>query len=309
MAEGRELFLKALQLRFHHRYEEAALAFEAAVDAGSADACWHMFCHHEYGGNCQLDKDVDTLALLAKGRKLGHVLCTVVHYVLTWEDDQAGGDVIDDVHWTMLPVRPTLEAEVFLWGMLPDHQTRVFSADEVNVLKDNAYRALQIHDNLAACTYLQYVLEYDPDRLRFVDPKLIGQILFLHDCDGAAALQYRRRNGLYTDFGRHSFDLDDFGLHENALSVIQCVVGELAHHVCSDIGEYVEERQVYKTYQARAQCAAVAWLGCFRRKALPYLNRDMATLIAKSIAPAVQWAECDPHPAKPGGGRKRTKYE
>jgi hypothetical protein len=58
-----------------------------------------------------------------------------------------------------------------------------------------------------------------------------------------------------------------------------------------DIGYNSGYISVYEYYSQEAQQATIAWLGCYKRKAFPFLSRDTATLIASMISPAIQWAK------------------
>lgn len=54
-------------------------------------------------------------------------------------------------------------------------------------------------------------------------------------------------------------------------------------------GDHEECHDFYLRCRGRAENAAIAWMGCFRRGVLRFLSRDTATLIAKIIAQPDYW--------------------
>jgi hypothetical protein len=299
MDKGRQLFLKALEFRFHCQWTEARCALEEAALHGSGDACWYIYVTDYLGGPCYIeesndddddDRDRDEVVrelhkhafeYLAQGAKLGNSLCVGVHHVLVIDPD-----------WKKLPPPPSLDAEIWWWRMFPDEKQRVFSASEVDVLRQAAEQAIAIHDAWPVSIYLCYVTKQE-GMMKSVDPCLIARALCLFDQDEISIPQYEQIGKI--EFSRYSeFNFENvteknhFGLSLDALFIISCVAGKVlkqrkraeASRACVS---------VYHYWKKRADERVLAWMGCFKRKALTWLSRDTATLIAKMMANPVCW--------------------
>ena len=275
--KGHQLFLNALQLRFHCKYQEARRAFEEAAQHGSGDACWYIYVTDEIGGLCFLNEESEAFDYLARGTKLGHLVCTAVHHV-----------VVVDPNWKKLPTPPSLAAEIQWWQMFPDEEPRTFSASEVAIIQKAAEQAILIHDVYTVSIYFDYVV-LQKGMMQFVDPCLIAHALCLFDDDEGMVVQYRR-NGLYRDFDyRHVIEKNHFNLSEETLFVIKCIVGKLL--IKQDDQTQSDYIDFYRHWKALVDQRILAWMGCFRRKKLTWLSRDTATLIAKMMANPVYWTK------------------
>lgn len=77
----------------------------------------------------------------------------------------------------------------------------------------------------------------------------------------------------------------------------KCQLGKqlaLREMIAANIRRSADEEECYDYYlrcRGRADNAAIAWMGCFRRRALPHLSRDTATLVAKMLADPMRWLE------------------
>jgi len=290
--KGRALFLQALEHRFYERFDDAALAFEAAVEAGNGDACWHLYCHLKYGGFCRPNTQVDRDVFLTRGIELGNQMC-----IITLHDQNLSHREVEVLlknrEWRFrFPGPLNLDGEVFvgvLWSGIGSNIVREFSVAEVNTLKENALKALAIHDPVPVASYINYITNEQPELLKFADPVFIAHALFLFDNDPAYTPEYELNCTGYKTFNIDQIisDAFRFKLSIEALHVIQCVFGKL----CLKYGRDSEYVGCYDFYRQEAQQATIAWLGCYKRKALPFLSRDTATLIASMIAPVTQWAK------------------
>ncbi|MEO6077237.1 MAG: hypothetical protein ABIP54_00435, partial [Candidatus Andersenbacteria bacterium] len=121
------------------------------------------------------------------------------------------------------------------------------------------------------------------------DPYLIGHALFLFETDDSVSPSFRSKTTqLYQHFNyQHVVEENYFRLDEHSLTVVRCILGQMMRRFLIKGGKrYV---RVYETFKRRADAAVLAWMGCFRRKALPGLSRDTATLIAKMMADPLKW--------------------
>jgi hypothetical protein len=300
MDEGRQLFLKALQLRFHCKYEEARRAFEEAAQHGSGDACWYIYVTDYLGGPCYIaessdDDDDDNhrdhdevvgelhkhaFEYLAHGSKLGNSLCVGIHHVLVVDPD-----------WKILPSPPNLAAEIWWWEMFPDEKRRTFTTSEVAIIQKAAEQAVAIHDVWPVATYLRYVIEQE--MMKLVDPCLIAHALCLFDQDEIATPRYKqigkREFTRYLEFDfENVIERNHFELSLGALFIISCVAGKVLtqRKRAGASGACVI---VYHYWKKLADQRILAWMGCFRRKKLTWLSRDTATLIAKIMANPIYW--------------------
>lgn len=297
MQEGRVLFLQALQHRIRHEWTSARRAFEASARLGNADAYWHLFCNDYWNGDCYIQEDDDDdeidvqhvdreqiFGFLKEGAKLGHPLC----FITKWE-------IIDDLKWEELPHPPGLGAEILWHDMRPDDPIRIFTFGEVNTLKREAEKAMFIHDPWPVVSYMGYLVQH-PHMLKMVDPYMIAYAIFIFG--GSETVQFEAFDKVvgykkYTDFDCNSVVVDNFfELSEETIYIIQCVLGQLAHRF-GLVAEYRGNAclEVYQECKKRSESAAIAWMGCFRRKGLAHLSRDTATLIAKMIASPIHWCE------------------
>jgi TPR repeat protein len=276
MEKGRNQFLKYLQLRARQQWQKASDHLDLAVALNNPDACWHWFINDYWKGSCyNLDNPPEkAFEILTKGAKLGHPLCYALNYLLVDHADEA----------------PSLEAEV-IWSILyPDRAERVFTVSELNILKTAAEEAIHIYDPWPVFIYVKYLTNY-PDLLRLANPHLITHALFLcNDKSLRIYLPPKSTNWQYRKkFNVHSIiDENYFGLPDESLSIIQCMLGSFSYHYNQVPQDFV---LVYRKSKKQADAAVLAWMGCFRRKALPGLSRDTSTLIAKIVADPLKWID------------------
>lgn len=288
MQEGRALFLKALQHRIHRQWEDARRAFEVAASLGNADALWHLFINDHWSGQCVIDNgeeeygfDEDkALEYLKEGARLGHPLCVTAKYI-----------VVDHMEREALPKLPSLGAELLCWTLHSDDNARILTHSELMMLKKDAEQAILIHDPWPISLYLKY-LAMHPALLRMANPFMIAYGLIVFD-EPDCVEYFSPKTHLWTDFEIQAIvHENDFGLPNEMLRMIQCFTGQLAHRFGA-VAEYRGNAclDVYQECKQRSDSAAIAWMGCFRRKALAHLSRDTATLIAKMIASPIRWCE------------------
>jgi hypothetical protein len=289
MDEGRQLFLKALQLRFHCKYEEARRAFEKAAQNGSGDACWYIYVTEDIGGPCYIEgEDEKADDYLLQGTKLGHLVCSAVYNTLAvnpWKK--------------MLPAPPSLAAELHWSQTRSEKDTRIFSASEVAIIQKAAEQAILIHDVWPVSAYFSYVV-FQEGMMQFVDPCLIAHALCLFEGDEGAEVRFRRnlnpRLYQYRPFDYQNVIEDNyFKLSEETMFVVKCIVGKLL--IEQDDQSYLGLKpnrdyiKFYRNQKARVNQLILAWMGCFRRKKLTWLSRDTATLIAKIMANPIYWTK------------------
>lgn len=287
MEEGRALFLKGLLHRIRREYVDARRAFEAAALLGSADAYWHMFVNDHREGKCYIPEDEDNLEFhddyqkrklryLKEGAKLGHPLCCIVKWNMNgfkWED---------------LPTPPSLCAEM-VWNVMCSYDSpkRKFTLGERNKLKKEAEQAMLIHDPWPIFCYFKCLLDHYKS-LKDVNPSMIAYAIFI--LEGSERILFDTQDGLGIFWTPTSFKYNSvikinyFDLPKETLDIICCALGHLAYRF-NRVKEYEETPclEVYEKCKQRSNGAAIAWIGCFKRKALKYISRDTATLIAKKI--------------------------
>jgi hypothetical protein len=197
------------------------------------------------------------------------------------------------------PMALTLQSEISTckaWELPP----RLFSYQEMVKLLDDTRQALRIHDPDPVAHWFQYLLDF-PHLIQYQDTKLLGSSIFLYGIDAEAyPVQFRDSTRVLKYFNFIGLvKKDAFGLSEHSIFVIQCVVGQL---ICRYRPWQADTRKldtvfdeqcvpIYKAVKTAAQQGTVAFMGCFRRGSLPYVNRDVALLIAKLIFNPVEWAE------------------
>jgi len=300
--KGRFLFLKALELRFQGRFEEAGQTFHKAAEAGSGRACWHLWQQYEYGGACQpkdVPDDFDHALLLSQGAKLGDIMCVTRLHVEDLDHFQTARTAED---WkSTFPIYPDLYAEIEVchaWS--EDVPLRKFSQHEMEALQRDVWHAISIHDADIITHYFNYLVSF-PKLFPCQDPVMFGHALFLYNDDYAYPVAFKKGNFF------HKFTLEDvvkenhFGISIEALCVIKCVIGQLIRrhdHSQQRVGfeygsAFTECIAVYETYKKPARQAALAFMGCFRRHKLAYFNRDMARKVAWMILDPAPWAELD----------------
>lgn len=282
--KGRQLFLKALHLRFHCKYEEARRAFEEAAQNGSGDACWYIFMTDKFEGPCYIEEeDEKSDYYLLQGTKLGHLLCTAIHHGL-----------VVDPEWKTPFTPPSLASEIKLWEMCADKEPRTFSASEVSVIQKAAEQAVLIYDVCHLSIYFDYVVLQE-GMIQSVNPCLIAHALCLFEDDDSMMVQYRK-DGLYCDFDYQNVIEDNhFNLSDDTLFVVRCIVGKLLikqnNLACLELKPYSDYISFYQSQKTRVNQIILAWMGCFRRKKLTWLSRDTATLIAKIMANPIYWTK------------------
>lgn len=286
MEKGRNRFLKYLQLRARQQWQKASDHLDLAVALNDPDACWHWFIDDYWKGSCySLDNPPEkAFEILTKGAKLGHPLCHALNYLLV---DHADWDVFDVCE---IDEAPSLEAEV-IWSILyPDRAERIFTVSELNILKTAAEEAIRIYDPWPIFIYVEYLTRY-PNLLRLANPHIIAHALFLCN-DKSLRIQVLATltNWRFKDFNVQNIVNENyFGLPDESLSIIQCMLGSFSYHYNHQVSQdYV---LVYRICKKQADAAVLAWMGCFRRKALPGLSRDTATLIAKIVADPLKWID------------------
>ena len=282
--KGRQLFLKALQLRFYCKYEEARRAFEEAAQHGSGDACWYIFMTDKFEGPCYIEEeDEKSDYYLLQGTKLGHLLCTVIHHGL-----------VVDPEWKTLFTPPSLASEIQLWKMCADREPRTFSASEVAIIQKAAEQAVLIYDVCHLSIYFSYVIEQE-GMMQLVDPSLIAHALCLFEDDDSMMERYRK-DGLYCKFSYQNVIEDNhFNLSDETLFVVRCIVGKLLikqnDQAKLELKFYSNYIEFYRSQKTRVIQIILAWMGCFRRKKLTWLSRDTATLIAKMMLNPIYWTK------------------
>lgn len=292
MEEGRTLFLKALQHRIRHQWDEARRVFEAAARLGNADAWWYLFANDEWQGICFADDDDEEIdeeefnkrkdGYLRQGAKLGHPLCQIAKYA-----------IVDRMEWENVPRPLPLCAEIMWHQMCPDDPLRTFTPQECETLKKEAEKAMLIHDPWPIVCYFDYLVEH-PEMIRLVDPCMIAYAIFTFT--GAEKTQFTCQSNSYKKYFSFNYvqvvTYNPFRLSTTSIDIIDCFLGQLAHRF-KRLDQYANRRclMVYRECKERSNGIAIAWMGCFRRKALPYLSRDTATLIAKMIASPLDFIE------------------
>jgi hypothetical protein len=171
--------------------------------------------------------------------------------------------------------------------MFPDMKRRTFSTSEVAIVQQAAEQAITIHDVWPVSTYFSYVVR-QKGMMNLVDPCLIAHALCLFDTDLGALVQYEK-NGSYLDFDfQNVVEKNHFGLSQEALFIIRCVAGKvLKQRKLAEASRACVS--VYHYWKKHTDERILAWMRCFKRKALTWLSRDTATLIAKMMANPVGW--------------------
>lgn len=285
MEEGRALFLKGLLHRIRREYVDARRAFEAAALLGSADAYWHMFVNDHREGKCYIPEDEDNLEhgewearkfrYLEEGARLGHPLCCIVKWNM------------DGLKWEDLPTPPNLCVEM-VWNVMcsPD-SNRKFTLGERNKLKKEAEQAMLIHDPWPILAYFKCLSDYHRS-LKDANPFMIAYAIFI--LEGSERLSFDTQDkplGRYKTVSFKYYSViktNYFDLPKETLDIICCALGHLAFKF-NRVEEYEGTSclAMYEKCKQRSNGAAIAWIGCFKRKALKYISRDTATLIAKKI--------------------------
>lgn len=290
MEEGRALYLKALQHRIRLQWNEARMAFEAAARLGNADACWYLFANDEWQGLCYVEnEEIDDEEFknrkdgyLRQGAKLGHPLCQIAKCLM-----------LDHLNWENLPHPLPLCAEIMWHQMCPDDPLRTFTPQECEILKKEAEKAIPIHDPWPVVCYFDYLVEH-PEMIASVDPCMIAHAIFTFT--GAEKTQFTisYQSTSYKKYVSFNYlqvvKYDRFRLSTTSIDIIDCVLGQLAHRF--DRLDQYENRScltMYRGCKQRSNDAAIAWMGCFRRKALPHLSRDTTNMIAKMIASPLEF--------------------
>lgn len=280
MDEGQELFLRALRLRFLGQSEEADVLFEAAAEAGSGDACWHLYVEFYHKKRYMISANgFDEWDWLSRGFELGNELCIAATCV--W--DMQHKNLLCESDWPHTP-----NAKVVINMMWPKLDPSSLSIKEVKTLCKAAEAAILIHDPTPVMLYFEYMTNFEQSLLS-VEPRMLGHALFL-------------LGSWDSTFGVDSFELSQITLNNSwhlptrTRDIAQCVYGMLYSRY-TKTGVRTESANIlqcihnYKNAQQCVQPRVLAWLGCFRRGALRHLNRDTATLIAKILACPIRWAE------------------
>lgn len=284
MTEGRAFFLRGLWNRYRHDWNDAGYCFEKAVTQNDPDACFHLFIQKFLDDGILSDADeVYAFSLLEKGASLGHPVCAELHQIRRRYQRFLRAPPLE---------HRALNAEILLRLLSPDAPLRDFDAAEIEQLRKAAEEALHIHDPWPVRAFLSYASHKQPELLRTWSPYLMGHALFLLQGDG---FEYEWKGRMLTEHSPYSFISDNRGnLSSTARRIVRCVMGQVSERHGIHVAEIPFScNDVYLDCKDKATQAAVAWLGLFRRRALPYLSRDTATLVAKMIACPVRWASSD----------------
>lgn len=314
--KGRALFLEALNHRYHVRYEKANIAFEEAAKAGNGDACWHLYCNYEWGTYPHIDKPdgFQHREFLLTGAKLGNPMCIARLYAETGVTGAVLDRIIASSDWRKeIPTYPSsLEAELIYYDAWPDLSPRVFEPSEIENLRNGAQRAVLIHDPWPLSCYFRYLTKHF-ELLQLADPSLIAEAILINEADEAYIVQYEEPTGR----GFRSFDFDhvivrnELGLSPQLQKMVVAAFGKITEHIWFRAVPNDEEVAIcvrfYQMVRKVAQNATVAWLGCFKRGAISYLNRDTATLIGKIIYDPIQWSATEIEPGGGGSDLKKKK--
>ncbi|MEO6077236.1 MAG: hypothetical protein ABIP54_00430 [Candidatus Andersenbacteria bacterium] len=284
--KGRDQFLKYLQLRARGDFVKARAILKDAVDLGDSDACWHLiwilYCERKIFSLGTDDEKY--MGILLKGVKLGNPCCIAFHHVFVvdthWED--WSGEI------TSFPSPPSLEAEIILWQLFPELIPRTFTASELTLLEKSAKQAMLIYDPLPIIIYLEYFSRHQ-DMMQFVNLASVAYAIFLGN-ELMARFQLENKVEAWRDIWfqfESVIQQNMFHLTTDELLAIQCIIGQLTTRF-----QVPDENGCVFTYRRckqRADAAILAWMGCFRRKALTGLSRDTATMIAKMVADPLKW--------------------
>lgn len=319
MQEGQALRLEGHRLRCRGEYAAAGQAFLRAAELGDAHACFEMAYALLCGGGLGFLQDFEEGQRYAiKGALAGSALCRtlaedldlppmyengavpdVEARVLVW--DLHRGSILDSLTTDELVTlqRRCKESVHNPWPyyFLSLAVSRAGRTSESSAAMEYAARMGLVAAQLAIWNDGPYEMRVQPTRQGNQ-----GGSLDLLESDDLLRIATPRdiANALSTviwcDVDHPDSDItsilmrNERGLSADTLSQVRFYVGKFLYETMlvdedQDVGpDWCYCVRHYRRAQRRAQDAAVAWLGCFKRRRLPWMCKDTAVLVAKAIA-------------------------
>jgi hypothetical protein len=313
--KGTRYYEKGLKLRAQKCYKQAGAYLYKAANMGVGDACWEIARAYDYGGLCLFSNQHDAASeYYQKGAKAGNFLCklfniqyparvsTLVerlylnwnlyndHFTTNAEEEELIASAKDSQSpWFLYILGSYLESLPSTERKLEGDQcirrsAQLGLADAQSILLTTygcveGTRQFNFH---SAFYFLSTLTDRLDKRIDFGVENFTANDIFLAFYLVDTEDDVIDSDLVFEKFLHQIVFKNMFDLPNGMLLELKCRLGEYFKRnrdVLSD--EESECIAYYKACQKRAQCACIAWLGCFKRKKLDYFSKDTARIVAK----------------------------